>query len=129
MKRKNRKKTVNGFAYPAPFAGVVVVAVLTALAYVWLGYCTESLGHDLKVLERQREDLRKRYTNEQCRWMEEKGPGRIMSALRKHQLVMTWPQANQVVHLREPVDQYQSLAQLDPSLTKPPRLPGTVMND
>jgi hypothetical protein len=129
MKRKNRKKTVNGFAYPAPFAGAVVVAVLTALAYVWLGYCTESLGHDLKVQEHQQEDLRKRYTNEQCRWMEEKGPGRIIHALRRHQLVMTWPTSRQVVHLRLAAEQVQSLAQLDHDLLERTRLNGTAMND
>ena len=129
MKRKNRKKTVNGFAYPAPFAGAVVVAVLTALAYVWLGYCTESLGHDLKVLEHQKEDLRKRHTNEQCRWMEEKGPGRIMAALRKHQLVMTWPQSRQVVHLQLPAGQDQGFARLDTDIVKRTRLHGVVMHD
>ena len=128
-KRKNRKKTVNGFSYPAPFVGIVIVVVLTALVYSYLGYSCEILGRDIKSMEKQRVDLKKRYVNEECRWMEEKAPAKIAAALRKHNIVMTWPTAKQVVHLSIPVTHKQSIASLDSRLTRGSRLTGTVMND
>jgi hypothetical protein len=124
-KRKNKKKKVNGFSYPAPFIGSVIVAVCTALAYSYLGYSCEILGRNIKVMEKERVELKKRYVNEECRWMEEKAPAKIEAALRRHNIVMDWPTVNQVVVLRTPSTHKQNIA----SLGAHSGLAGTVMND
>lgn len=129
MRRKNRKRTINGFVFPLPFAGIIVISVLTALAYVWLAHCQESLGRELKRLEKQRDFLSKKYVNEESRWMREKSPRNITTALRRHGLVMTWPLRNQVVHLRAPLPRDRSMARLDADLVESPRMGRTIMND
>ena len=129
IKRKNRKKIVNAYSKPAPFVGIVIVVVVTALVYSYLVYSCQVLGDDIKSMERQRIDLKKRYVNEECRWMEEKSPAKIAAALKKHNIVMSWPTASQVVHLSTPTVHKQNIASLDARLIRMPRLTGTVMND
>ena len=127
--RRNRKKSVNGFAFPVPFAGVVVFAVIAALAYVWLEYCADSLGAEMKAMERQKESLQQRLLNEEYKWVQERSPRNIMAALRKHQLAMTWPTSAQVIRLSAPSVQDHGLASLNAELLEPPRLGRTIMND
>ena len=129
MRRKNRKRKVAGFAFPVPFAGVVVFLALAALAYVWLEYCADSLGCEMKALEKQRDLLHQKHLNEEYKWMQEKSTRNIMAALRKHNLVMRWPTRNQVVHLQAPSFHEQSVASLDADLLEPPRLGRVFMND
>ncbi len=128
-KRKNRKKTVNGKAYPAPFVGIVIIVVLTALVYSYLVYSCQLLGADIRVMERQRVTLKKRYVNEECRWMEEKAPAKISASLRRHNIVMTWPTSRQVVRLNIPAARKQRIASLGSRLTVGAGITGTVMND
>lgn len=129
-RRKNRKKTINGYSHPAPFVGIVIIVVLTALVYSYLVYSCQLLGNDITEMEKKRKELKKRYLNEECRWMEEKAPAKITAALRKYNIVMTWPTAKQVVHLSSPSIHKQNIASLDMRLTKGrTRLTGTVMND
>lgn len=129
MRKRNRKKKVNGFALPVPFAGVVVFVVLAALVYVWLDDCGDSLGSELKALEKQSELLHQKLLNEEYKWMQEKSPRNIVAALRKHNLVMTWPTKEQVVSLRAQSFHGHGLASLDAELLEPPRLGRVVMND
>jgi len=129
MRKKNRKRKASGFAFPVPFAGVVVFAVLAALAYVWLEYCSDSLGSEMKALERQKELLHQKHLNEEYKWMQEKSPRNIMAALKNHHLVMTWPTRSQVVRLQAPSFHDQGFASMDAELLEPPRLGRIVMND
>ena len=128
-KRKNRKKIVYAYSKPAPLVGFVIVVVVTALVYSYLVYSCQILGDDIKSMERQQINLKNRYINEECRWMEEKAPAKIVAALKRHNIVMTWPTARQVVHLNTPTIDKQSIASLDPRLIRGSRLTGTVMND
>lgn len=129
MRRRNKKKTASGFAFPVPFAGVVVFGVMTALAYVWLEYCCDSLGSELKVLEREKEELHQKHLNEEYKWMQEKSPRNVMAALRKHNLPMTWPTSAQTVRLRMPSLQDHGFASLDADLIEAPRMGRVLMND
>ena len=129
MRKRNRKKTVHGSVFPVPFAGAVVVSVVMALAYVWLGFCHDSLGRELKSLEKQRDLLNKKRLNEEYRWMQEKSPVNLARALNRHNLEMTWPQRRQVVHMRDPLPAENSFASLNAELLEPPRLGRVVMND
>ncbi len=128
-KRKNRRKIVYAYSKPAPLVGFVIVIVVTALVYSYLVYSCQILGDEIKRMERQQVELKNRYINEECRWMEEKAPAKIAAALKRHNIVMTWPTANQVVHLSTPTIDKQNIASLDSRLIRGSRLTGTVMND
>ncbi len=129
-KRKNRrKKKLNSNFRPAPFAAVVVVITIIASVYSYLQYSCQQLGNEIKALERQKNILKTRYMNEECRWMEDKSPENIKKALNRYNIVMQWPSARQVVRLRTPVVRNQSIASLDSDTTRRRRLAGAVMND
>lgn len=129
MRKKNRKKTVNSLVPQVPFAAVLVCFVLASLAYVWLVYCADSLGRELKKLESKREVLVQRRLNAEYRWSQKTTPPSIRAALKKHKLVMTWPTRDQIVILREPSFDAHGLARLNSELLEPPRLGRIVMND
>lgn len=106
-RRRNRKqKRVDGFFFPAPFAGLVVVAATLALAYVWLGIRCEQVGRDIKDLEREHAALEKKRTNEELRWTRMKGLDNLEHELARHNRVMIWPRRDQVVRLYD-MDRYR----------------------
>jgi hypothetical protein len=106
-KRKNRKKKrVDGFFFPRPFAGAVVLVVTLALAYVWIGIRCEQVGRDIKALEKDRTELQKKCTNEELRWTRMKALDNLERELARHRIVMTWPRRDQVVRLYD-VDRYR----------------------
>jgi len=98
--RRNSKKRMHGFVFPAPFAGVVVIGVLLALAYVWLGSRCDSLGSEIKTLELEKAQLKKDILNEESRWTKMKSPANLEMALAKHKIVMAWPRQDQIVRLQ-----------------------------
>lgn len=100
MTRRNKKKKgKDGFIFPVPFTGAVVVLSALALGYVWLGCRCESLGRELKALEIEKAVLSREYLNEQYNWARMKAPGNIEKALAKHNIIMTWPRGDQVIWL------------------------------
>jgi len=101
MARRNRKKRMDGFMFPVPFAGFVVAASTLALGYVWLGCRCDSLGSDIRELEKESIALNKAYLNEEYRWTRIKSPRNIERALAAHGIQMTWPRRDQVVRLYE----------------------------
>jgi hypothetical protein len=102
ISRRNRKKRrMNGFMVPAPFAIVVVLVATISLGYVWLGCRCDSVGKELKALETQKAELEKRILNEEYKWTRMKSPGSIEEALTRFGIVMTWPGREQVVRLSD----------------------------
>jgi hypothetical protein len=102
MTRSNRKKIkVNGFTFPVPFAGLVVVIAALAMGYVWLGVRCEALGKDLKKIELEKAELNKRCLNEEYNWTRMKSPQNLDKALARFGIVMTWPRPDQIVRLTE----------------------------
>jgi hypothetical protein len=102
MARKNRKKRkLEGFMLPMPFAGLVALLAAFALGYVWLGSRCEALGRDLKVLENERQTLHKQYLQEEYKWIQMRSPRELEKALEKHDIIMTWPKSDQVVRLSD----------------------------
>ena len=102
MARKNRKKKVDGFAFPAPFAGIAVLGVCFALCYVWLDCRCEAVGRQLKRLEGRRAELRKVLLTEEYQWTRTKAPANIDRSLARYGMVMTWPRPDQIVRMRRP---------------------------
>lgn len=102
MTRRNKKKmTMDGFVFPVPFAGLVIVIAALALGYVWLGCRCEALGKDLKRLENEKAELTKRCLNEEYNWTRMKSPQNLDRALARWGIVMTWPRPDQIVRLTD----------------------------
>ncbi len=99
--RKKRKKQqqMNGYIFPVPFAGIVVVASALALGYVWLGCQCEALGDEIKTTETRGVDLKKKLLNAEYRWVRTKSPQSLEIAMQRHGLKMDWPRVGQVVRL------------------------------
>ncbi len=99
--RKKRKKQqqMNGYIFPVPFAGIVVVASALALGYVWLGCQCEALGDEIKTIEARGLDLNKKMMTAEYRWVRTKSPRSLEIALQRHGIKMDWPRAGQVVRL------------------------------
>jgi hypothetical protein len=99
--RKKRKKQqqMNGYIFPVPFAGIVVVASALALGYVWLGCQCEALGDEIKAIEARGVELNKKFLTAEYRWVRTKSPQSLEIALERHGLDMDWPRAGQVVRL------------------------------
>ncbi len=102
MKKKKNRKRVDGFVFPVPFAGGLIIIATLALAYVWMGCRCEALGREIKGLEREKTVLYKRYLNEEYRWTQMKSPRNLERVLAKHSMKMVWPRASQVVRLTGP---------------------------
>ncbi len=97
-KRKKQQK-MNGYIFPVPFAGIVVVASALALGYVWLGCQCEALGDEIKMIEARGLELNKKFLNAEYRWVRTKSPQSLEIALQRHGLNMDWPRAGQIVRL------------------------------
>jgi len=99
MSRRNRKRHVEGFALPVPFAGLVILAVTFSLGYVWLTCRCEGLGRDIAVLEKQKAELAKQFSHEEFKWSRMRSPIEIEKALARCNLEMVLPDHRQVVRI------------------------------
>ncbi len=100
MARRNRKRRkMAGFIFPAPFAGLMIMISVLALGYVWLGCRCESLGREIKDLEKEKDILTKKYLNEEYQWARLKSPRQIEKALQAHHIIMTWPRSDQIIRV------------------------------
>jgi len=99
--RNRKKKQMDAFIFPVPFAGVVMLFSMLALGYVWLGCRCEALGKELKALEKESSGLRKKFLNEKYKWARMKSPRNIEGMLAHHNISMTWPRRGQVVRLQD----------------------------
>lgn len=86
---------------PMGWSLLLVMFVVSAVAYLFLCTTTEALGRQIKEEEQQIEQLRRRVASEEVRWSEMIGPRRLEEALRKHRLVMNYPANHQIVHVRD----------------------------
>lgn len=86
---------------PMGWTLLLVSLVVSAVAYLLLCTRTEALGRQIKAEELEIEQLRRRVASEEVRWSEMIGPRRLEEALRKQRLVMTYPAAHQIVHVRD----------------------------
>jgi hypothetical protein len=100
-KRRNRKKRVDGFIFPTPFAGILVFLSVAALSYLWLCSCSEELGREIKKLEKQKTELTKKFLNEEYKWTRMKSPKNIEATLARYGIAMTWPRRDQVMWLAD----------------------------
>jgi len=101
MIRRNRKKRRNdGFIFPAPFSGTVVMLLILGLTYVWLECRCQFLGREIAELERQQAALEKSLASEEYRWTQMKSLPNVERELERHGIIMGWPERGQVRRLR-----------------------------
>lgn len=99
--RRNRKKATGAAILPWRWVGVLCGFGLIAFAYLWLlGQC-DALGREIKQLEDQKAEIRKRVLNEEYRLANMKTPENIDRLLKQFGLVMGLPEPGQVVVVRE----------------------------
>ena len=96
MRRRNRKKYRNdGFMSRAtPYAGLVVLISVLGLGNVWMKCRCQALGRDIQTFEREQAVLEKRRQNEEYRWNQTKSLRNLQAALKKHGIIMGWPDPN-----------------------------------
>ncbi len=99
MARKNKKRKGNGVAFPAPFAVVLVMSCVLSLLYLFLGARCIAVGEEIKILEKQHEELNKIRMNEEYKWSQMRSPRYMMASLDRFGLKMTWPTRSQIVYM------------------------------
>ena len=99
--RRNKKLQAEGFRMPATVSLMVVFLFGVGLFYLWFCSRTQALAEQIKTEERQLDELREQVATEERHWNDMIGPRRLRTALAAHKLDMTWPQPEQVVHIRD----------------------------
>ena len=99
MARKNKKRKGKGIAFPAPFAVVLVISCVLSILYLFLGARCIGLGEEIKVLEREHQELNKIRMNEEYKWSQMQSPRHMMASLQRFNLKMDWPTRAQIVYL------------------------------
>ncbi|NCC50789.1 MAG: hypothetical protein EOM20_06175 [Spartobacteria bacterium] len=98
-KQNKKKQTEKRHVFPVPLAGILVLAAVLSLTYLWLCGRCDSLGRRIKVLEKSCAEARKLRYNEEYKWANMKNPRNIERALKQHHLDMTWPDRRRVITL------------------------------
>ncbi len=102
MRRRNRKrKKHNTRLIRVPIAGIFIVGVTVMLGFVGLNQRCESLGRELKALEKEHDALQRQHRQELFKWTQLKAPHQLRAALEEHGILMDWPAGRQVVQLRQ----------------------------
>mgnify|MGYP003621590455 CR=1 FL=1 len=99
MAGRNRKNGHEGGRMV--FWGVAFSLLVAALAVVYLGLSNtcESIGRQIKRLEVDRAELRKRVVNEERNWATARSIGNMERLMENHGIVMTWPEERHIIRL------------------------------
>lgn len=98
-KRKNSKAEVR-IPFPNVLAVVLVCVAASGLSYVWLCARCDTLGSEIKRLERERRTVRQQAISEQDRWSNMLAPANFQRVLKHHRLNMSLPDERQIVRVR-----------------------------
>lgn len=97
--RRSRKAQVQ-IPFPVVLANILVFVAVFGLSYVWLCARCDTLGQEIKRLEKVQIDTRRRMINEQDRWSSQLSPASLDRALKRHKLEMSLPDEQQIVRVR-----------------------------
>ncbi len=98
LKNRNRKRS-GAIIFPGPFLTILMLVVCLGLAYVWICGRCDALGVEIRDLEIQRKDLRRRVDNERLRWERLANLQGVREALERHGIPMELAPHNRVVYL------------------------------
>ena len=101
-RRKNRKKQAQGFVFPMPLALFLVMATVTSMAYLWMHGRCEAAGQRIVQLERQEQQTRQRALDEELKWTRMRALPRVVAAVERHGLNMSWATSDRIVQLPRP---------------------------
>ena len=110
-RKKNKKRQSEGVMFPAPLAIILVLAAVLSLSYLWLCGRTEGLGRNIKGLEKEYAELRRRVINEEYKWSNMKSPKNIERLLTQHNVAMVWPSEQNIVRIRVSSGRTTSIAE------------------
>ena len=84
------------------FWGVPVMTLMAALGLVYLHLhsACESVGRDIKRLENEHAELRKRVVNEERNWVAARSIRNMETLMARYGIVMTWPAEQNIIRLR-----------------------------
>lgn len=99
QKTRSRKAQVQ-IPFPVVLANILVFVAVFGLSYVWLCARCDTLGQEIKRLEKVQVDTRRRMINEQDRWSNLLAPANLDRALKRHKLAMRLPDEQQIVRVR-----------------------------
>jgi len=103
MKKRQKarsQKTQVRIPFPVVLANILVFVAVFGLSYVWLCARCDTLGQEIKRLETEQRETRRRMTNEQDRWSNLLTPANLDRALKRHNLAMRLPNEQQIVRVR-----------------------------
>ncbi len=101
--RVNRKKRRDESLFPSPLAGLLILAALLALSYLWLCGRCDAISREIQALEEQYTELRRRVVAEEYRWAQLNTLSRIRSALDRFGIPMERPDERRIVRLARPL--------------------------
>ncbi|MEI6807884.1 MAG: hypothetical protein WCN95_04120 [bacterium] len=99
-KKRTKAVSIKGIVPILPISCVVLLSG-ALLLYLSPGKRCEDLGKELKVLDSEIADLKRKCENEEDRWMRLKSPGELEKLLRRWNLQMTWPDDQKIVRLTQ----------------------------
>ena len=118
MAKRNRKNGEEG--HRTMVWGIALFGVVAVLAGIYLGLfnACETIGRQIKKLEYDQAELRKRVVNEERNWAMARSIGNMERLLAAHGIVMSWPQEHNIIRLQaaEPDEPAQYAFHGTPSL-------------
>lgn len=129
MTSRNRKKSTGGIGFPLQTSAALMAVALLSLAYVWLDAKGQALGARINQLEQQAAEVQKMYDNELSKWQALKSPSSIEKELNQHQLVMIWPDENNIIRVPEPETVTEIVQSREKQLAQLTQISRSVIND
>lgn len=99
MAKRNRKNGQAGNRLT--IWGMASIGVVAGLAVVYLGLLNtcESIGRQIKDLERERAQLHKQVVNEEHNWAMARSIRNLQGLMETHGIAMTFPDQKNVIHM------------------------------
>lgn len=99
MAKRNRKNGHEGNRMMFWGVALSVLAAALALVYLSLFNTCETIGRQIKKLEHERTELRKRVVNEERNWAMARSIGNMEKLMAIHGIQMTWPEERNIIRL------------------------------
>lgn len=120
--RRTTRVPSGGFTFPLPLATILMLAALLSLAYLWLNGRADAMGKRIQDLEARTVEVHNRVINEEITWANLTTLQSIQRELKRHGLVMAWPDEAHIVRIHSQRPQTPSDRQYAQNA-------GTIMHD
>ena len=100
MARKNRKNGREGSRLIVWGGPLVATAAALGMVYLHLFNTCDNIGREIKKLENERSELRKRVVNEERNWGTASSIRNMEQLMARHGIEMSWPEERNIIRLR-----------------------------